>query len=163
MGCQTRCCMTGIHALLLTFGLLCRRCWAAGLCFPQLTIPRQMVGLKVCIAQSSRPFVACWLKETCRRTCGVSCWVLLSLQSTVLLQRALGRCQQSWPLESYHAHHWMWWCRLVAMWVLGILCSTCRTCLYVLGITWKRRESTRKRTMIATIGIRSTLWGTLYY
>ena len=107
------------------------------------------------MAQLRRPFIACWLKETCQRTCGVSCCVSLNLQSTVLLQRALGRCHQSRCLGSCHAHHWMWWCRLAAMQVLVTLCSTCRSCWSVLETTWRRPRSTRSSTMITTIDTRS--------
>ena len=41
----------------------------------------------------------------------------------------------------------------------GTLCSTCRSSLNVLGITWRRQESTRKGNMIATTGTRSMLLG----
>ena len=96
--------------------------------FHQPVTHRLMGGLRECIALLSGPSDVCWLKETYLKSSAANCWPMLSLLSILPLLRALGRFSQNLPLGSCHAHHLMWWSKLVAMLGLETLSFTSRTC-----------------------------------
>ena len=85
----------------------------------------------------------------------MNCWLMLSLPSTLPLLRVLGRFPQNLPLGSCHAHHWTWWCSLVAMQAMVTSLSMCRSYWNVLGTTWRRRRSIRSNTTMATTDTRN--------
>ena len=134
-GYQTRCCMIMTHASQQTSGVISGSCWESGQFSYQPTAHRLMGDLRECIAPLSRPSDVCWLKETCPKSSGVNCWLILSFPSTLSLLRVLGRFPQNLPLGSCHAYHWMWWPKLVAMLGRETLSCTSITCLRELRLT----------------------------
>ena len=128
MGYLMKCCMIETQDSQQTSGVSSGSCWEAGQSSHQPTTHRLMEELRECIAPLSRPSDVCWLRETCLKSSGVNCWLMLSLPSTLPLLRVLGRFPQNLPLGSCHAHHLMWWSKLVAMLGLKTLSFTSRTC-----------------------------------
>ena len=123
-----KCCMIETQHSQQTSAVSSGSCWEAGQSSHQPTTHRLMEELRECIAPLSRPSDVCWLRETCLKSSGVNCWLMLSLPSTLPLLRVLGRFPQNLPLGSCHAHHLMWWSKLVAMLGLETLSFTSRTC-----------------------------------